>query len=57
MTEAEVEIVHKIVTDPGRVTKTWVDQQLAKRLGVGALEHGGGGLRTLAAVQRGAEPL
>ena len=29
LTEAEVEIVHKIVTDPGRVTKTWVDQQLA----------------------------
>ena len=29
MTETEVEVVHKIVTDPGRVTKTWVDQQLA----------------------------
>ena len=29
LTEAEVEIVHKIVTDPGRVTRTWVDQQLA----------------------------
>ena len=29
LTEAEVEIVHKIVTDPGRVTKSWVDQQLA----------------------------
>ena len=29
LTEAEVEIVHKIVADPGRVTKTWVDQQLA----------------------------
>ena len=29
LTEAEVEIVHKIVTDSGRVTKTWVEQQLA----------------------------
>ena len=29
LTEAEVEVVHKIVNDPGRVTKTWVDQQLA----------------------------
>ena len=29
LTEAEVEVVHKIVADPGRVTRTWVDQQLA----------------------------
>ena len=29
LTEIEVEVVHKIVTDPGRVTRAWVDQQLA----------------------------